>query len=170
MGTPLIRASVSTAGYHYHYHGAYVCIAIARIFSHCLQWYLEAIHVSFSVPTTLWNTEYACTGTLPNCAVTCCALVYQYIPLSQVLTRFLCSSSPVLYWFAAVTVSQALLVPSTRVSSSHLLQGLYSTLFSQYSTPAEDSTSTFITKLTVFYFLAYVILGCVFHCNFYPWT
>lgn len=93
-----------------------------------------------------------------------------YFPLSQVLTRFLCSSSPVLYWFAAMIVSQALLVPSTTTSSSHLLKGLYNTLFSQYSTPAEDSTSKLTTKLTVFYFLAYVILGCVLHCNFYPWT
>ncbi|XP_077788122.1 GPI alpha-1,6-mannosyltransferase 2 isoform X2 [Podarcis muralis] len=101
----------------------------------------------------------------------------------QVLTRFLGSSSPVLYWFCA-----------------HLLHD-YEPLLqngsqsSQHGTPRSDKPSlanslpnwnrnenpvltllcnwrqtTTLTKCILGYVLSYWMLGLVLHCNFFPWT
>ncbi|XP_008835055.1 GPI mannosyltransferase 2 isoform X4 [Nannospalax galili] len=94
----------------------------------------------------------------------------------QVLTRFLGSSTPVVYWFPA-----------------HLLQDQEPLLRSLESVPwkplPEDSppgqkaprncimkllynwkTCSPITRYILGYFLTYWLLGLLLHCNFLPWT
>lgn len=94
----------------------------------------------------------------------------------QVLTRFLSSSTPVVYWFPA-----------------HLLQDQEPLLRSQEIEPRkpleEDSppgqkiprnsimellynwkTCSPVTRYILGYFLTYWLLGLLLHCNFLPWT
>lgn len=94
----------------------------------------------------------------------------------QVLTRFLGSSTPIVYWFPA-----------------HLLQDQEPLLKSLETVPwkplAEDSppgqkvprnsimgllynwkTCSLVTQCILGYFLTYWLLGLLLHCNFLPWT
>ncbi|XP_045401814.1 GPI mannosyltransferase 2 isoform X5 [Lemur catta] len=94
----------------------------------------------------------------------------------QVLTRFLGSSTPVVYWFPA-----------------HLLQDQEPLLRSletvPWKPPAGDSlpgqkvprnsimgllynwkTCSPVTRYILGYFLSYWLLGLLLHCNFLPWT
>ncbi|XP_011837051.1 PREDICTED: GPI mannosyltransferase 2 [Mandrillus leucophaeus] len=94
----------------------------------------------------------------------------------QVLTRFLGSSTPIVYWFPA-----------------HLLQDQEPLLRSLKTVPwkplAEDSppgqkvprnpimgllyrwkTCSPVTRYILGYFLTYWLLGLLLHCNFLPWT
>ncbi|XP_045367374.1 GPI mannosyltransferase 2 isoform X2 [Camelus bactrianus] len=94
----------------------------------------------------------------------------------QVLTRFLCSSTPIVYWFSA-----------------HLLQDQEPLLRSLETVPwkplAGDSppgcqvprnsilgllynwkTCSPVTRCILGYFLTYWLLGLLLHCNFLPWT
>ncbi|XP_048206554.1 GPI mannosyltransferase 2 isoform X2 [Perognathus longimembris pacificus] len=94
----------------------------------------------------------------------------------QVLTRFLGSSTPVVYWFAA-----------------HLLQDqepLLRSLESVSTTPCSEDfppgqklprnsimvllynwkTCSAVTRYILGYFLTYWLLGLLLHCNFLPWT
>lgn len=94
----------------------------------------------------------------------------------QVLTRFLGSSTPIIYWFPA-----------------HLLQDQEPLLRSLETVPwkplAGDSptgqkvprnsimgllynwkTCSVVTRCILGYFLTYWLLGLLLHCNFLPWT
>lgn len=94
----------------------------------------------------------------------------------QVLTRFLGSSTPIVYWFPA-----------------HLLQDQEPLLRSLETVPwkplAGDSppgqkiprntimgllcnwkTCSLVTRCILGYFLTYWLLGLLLHCNFLPWT
>lgn len=102
------------------------------------------------------------------------------LPCSQVLTRLLHSSSPILYWFSA-----------------HLLQEYEPLLWSegtddQTSAPCYEEclrgkspgscanpvvglllncrSITLLSRCILGFFLSYWLLGLVLHCNFLPWT
>uniref|UniRef100_A0A8D0B5F4 GPI mannosyltransferase 2 n=1 Tax=Salvator merianae TaxID=96440 RepID=A0A8D0B5F4_SALMN len=94
----------------------------------------------------------------------------------QVITRFLGSSSPVLYWFLAHLLyqyepllqrespqPQAL---GTKESLSHQKRN-ENPMFVLLSNWKE---STVFTKCILGYMLSYWLLGLVLHCNFFPWT
>ncbi|XP_061453375.1 GPI mannosyltransferase 2 isoform X2 [Rhineura floridana] len=101
----------------------------------------------------------------------------------QVLTRFLGSSSPVLYWFSAQLL----------YDHEPLLQN--GGLSSQHETPHSEKPSlgnslpswnrnenpvlaflsnwkqtALLTKCILGYVLSYWLLGLLLHCNFFPWT
>ncbi|XP_074161800.1 GPI mannosyltransferase 2 [Sminthopsis crassicaudata] len=94
----------------------------------------------------------------------------------QVLTRFLGSSTPIVYWFPA-----------------HLLQDREPLLWTQYAVPGKISAMRSllgqgapenpiwglvckwracspVTQAILAYFLSYWLLGLLLHCNFLPWT
>lgn len=90
----------------------------------------------------------------------------------QVLTRFLFSSSPILYWISAIVVSDSLSLPPSP-PSSYSLSLLIRTLITQIvctNRSARVSSSNQMARCIVLYFLAYILLGFLLHCNFYPWT
>ncbi|XP_053433041.1 GPI mannosyltransferase 2 isoform X2 [Nycticebus coucang] len=89
----------------------------------------------------------------------------------QVLTRFLGSSTPIVYWFPA-----------------HLLQDQEPLLRSLETVPRKPpagqkvprnpitgllynwKTCSSVTRYILGYFLSYWLLGLLLHCNFLPWT
>ncbi|XP_029475106.1 GPI mannosyltransferase 2 [Rhinatrema bivittatum] len=94
----------------------------------------------------------------------------------QVLTRFLGSSSPLLYWFSAHLLQDndpALWnrgAPGTsdprqpaRSGKGYSANPLLNSLLRWRTCPA-------ITKCILGYFLSYWLLGLILHCNFLPWT
>lgn len=94
----------------------------------------------------------------------------------QVLTRFLGSSTPIVYWFPAYLLQH----------QEPLLRSLESV---PWKPPAEDSppgqnvprnaiigllynwkACSRVTRCILGYFLTYWLLGLLLHCNFLPWT
>lgn len=95
----------------------------------------------------------------------------------QVLTRFVASSSPVIYWFAGGALLDTL--PSNCDVPDSLCQ-LGAAIF-QRRPKESHSISNRLTpvwvwlqmttgQLIVCYFCVYYFIGCVVHCNFLPWT
>jgi phosphatidylinositol glycan class V len=82
----------------------------------------------------------------------------------QVLTRLLFSSSPVLYWFTAMVISDAVSLPHSSSPSSYTLPLLLRKLTAVFHSKSR------LAKLIILYFLVFVILGFLLHCNFFPWT
>ncbi|XP_078366920.1 GPI alpha-1,6-mannosyltransferase 2-like [Oculina patagonica] len=64
----------------------------------------------------------------------------------QVITRFIASASPLIYWYCA----HVIIKDTADLSHRHC--------------------SKWRSKLIVGYFLLYFFIGTVLHCNFYPWT
>ncbi|XP_052033602.1 GPI mannosyltransferase 2 isoform X5 [Apodemus sylvaticus] len=92
----------------------------------------------------------------------------------QVLTRFLGSATPIIYWFPAYllqdgepllrgvdTAPQKLLrpTPAQKAPRNWVVELLYNW-----------KTCSPVTKCILGYFLTYWLLGLIFHCNFLPWT
>ncbi|XP_048358153.1 GPI mannosyltransferase 2 [Sphaerodactylus townsendi] len=101
----------------------------------------------------------------------------------QVLTRFLGSSSPVLYWFSAhlLYTHEPLLQnrdPSTLDAAAHLDEPCMENSFSAWNQNENPvlrllrnwRQSTVLTQWILIYALSYWLLGLVLHCNFFPWT
>ncbi|XP_021499348.1 GPI mannosyltransferase 2 isoform X3 [Meriones unguiculatus] len=94
----------------------------------------------------------------------------------QVLTRFLGSSTPIMYWFSAhLLQNQEPLLRSLDTAPQKLLEGS--------SPPGQKAprncmlellynwkTCSPVTKCILVYFLTYWLLGLLLHCNFLPWT
>uniref|UniRef100_A0A8C8R592 GPI mannosyltransferase 2 n=1 Tax=Pelusios castaneus TaxID=367368 RepID=A0A8C8R592_9SAUR len=104
----------------------------------------------------------------------------------QVLTRFLGSSSPVLYWFSAHllqeyepllweegTAGQTAPSLSEKPRIGSCLPGLFRKRISEnliMRLLLNWKISSPITKCILGYFLSYWLLGLILHCNFLPWT
>ncbi|XP_043940062.1 GPI mannosyltransferase 2 isoform X2 [Protopterus annectens] len=119
-----------------------------------------------------------------------CLLVFGIFHMHvQVLTRFLCSSSPVLYWFCAHLLQKEPLLDeyscklsscTTRLqaddtsstSAISLIDRSWKNAMSNSITELflnwKKCTST--TRCILGYFLSYWMLGLLLHCNFLPWT
>lgn len=92
---------------------------------------------------------------------------------TQVLTRFVSSSSPVIYWAAGLWILHSLsgsevthLMDSHHLSLPQVLAALVQLLWET----SRRSEYLLLSKLVVVYFVSYVVIGCALHCNFYPWT
>ncbi|XP_067124806.1 GPI mannosyltransferase 2 [Centruroides vittatus] len=85
----------------------------------------------------------------------------------QVITRLLASSSPVLYWVAARTVSE-------EISKDHPVTGKseFSVKLSQLISVPNNYITWHDprTKLIFSYFLLYFLFGIIIHVNYLPWT
>ncbi|XP_021017175.1 GPI mannosyltransferase 2 isoform X3 [Mus caroli] len=94
----------------------------------------------------------------------------------QVLTRFLGSSTPVMYWFPAhlLQEQEPLLrcvdagprkapeqksPPGQKAPRNCLMKLLYNW-----------KSCSPVTRCILVYFLTYWLLGLILHCNFLPWT
>uniref|UniRef100_A0A8B9WWJ3 GPI mannosyltransferase 2 n=1 Tax=Bos mutus grunniens TaxID=30521 RepID=A0A8B9WWJ3_BOSMU len=94
----------------------------------------------------------------------------------QVLTRFLCSSTPIVYWFSAhLLLDQEPLLksleavpgkppagdppPGQKVPRNSIMGLLYNW-----------KTCSLVTRCVLGYFVTYWLLGLLLHCNWLPWT
>ena len=78
------------------------------------------------------------------------ALLYMHVEVS---TRMVFSSSPVLYWTVGSFILSDLGTADAKALS-----------FSNFS------SLSFKSKICIFYFLCYYVIGVALHCNFLPWT
>ncbi|XP_063168030.1 GPI mannosyltransferase 2 isoform X2 [Candoia aspera] len=116
--------------------------------------------------------------------VVCFAVFCRIITLLlQVLTRFLGSSSPVLYWFSAHLLydNEPLLQDgcspskhgeplSEKSSLDNFLPNCSRNVNPVLVLLSKWKQSRIITKCILGYVLSYWLLGLVLHCNFFPWT
>ncbi|XP_076827812.1 palmitoyltransferase ZDHHC18-A isoform X2 [Brachyhypopomus gauderio] len=114
--------------------------------------------------------------------VHCCALLIFGIFCMhvQVLTRFLASSSPVIYWISGhfLLCSEPSLQKdktfATGQPQDNLKQGCIC-FFLHINNPVTQllmhwKTCSFRTQCILGYFVSYWLLGLALHCNFLPWT
>ncbi|NXP00520.1 PIGV mannosyltransferase, partial [Certhia brachydactyla] len=99
----------------------------------------------------------------------------------QVLTRFLGSSSPILYWFPAHLLQEhEPLLWSTGTDNSTSGKPLQGKSPSSCGKGTSDNPVvrlllnwrliTPLSKSILGFFLGYWLLGLILHCNFFPWT
>ncbi|XP_060703517.1 palmitoyltransferase ZDHHC18-A isoform X1 [Hemiscyllium ocellatum] len=90
----------------------------------------------------------------------------------QVLTRFLASSSPILYWFSAhllQKVEPGRLAQDSATSIYRNKFGIFPR--NQLTTLLQDWNGCSLTARCILgYFVLYWLLGLALHCNFLPWT
>ena len=82
----------------------------------------------------------------------------------QVLTRFIASSSPLVYWCVAELLSDAVSMETTSDLWSFSRTVLISGRNEQHSPPS------MLCRALLVYFYSYFVLGILLHCNFLPWT
>ncbi|XP_056365083.1 GPI mannosyltransferase 2 isoform X2 [Oenanthe melanoleuca] len=99
----------------------------------------------------------------------------------QVLTRFLGSSSPILYWFPAYLLQEhEPLLQSTGTDNPKSGKPLLGKSASSCGKGTSDNpvvtlllnwrSLTPLSKSILGFFLGYWLLGLILHCNFFPWT
>ncbi|VDL89386.1 unnamed protein product [Schistocephalus solidus] len=88
----------------------------------------------------------------------------------QVLTRMLFSSCPILYWYcASILVGDDLFSPSKdRKTRRPFSDGLSISRFIKILSPTSYPSAH--QKVLLLYFYAYILVGCIMHSNFLPWT
>lgn len=94
----------------------------------------------------------------------------------QVLTRFILSSSPVVYCLTAeatltvlVQLKVARLVDPSLYSGRVIVLSVARALF-KMDVSHVSRAPLFWSRLVACYCAGYLLLGCALHCNFYPWT
>ncbi|KAM6313870.1 GPI mannosyltransferase 2 [Podargus strigoides] len=123
----------------------------------------------------------------------CCPAVFVYVVHAtvllvfgffcmhvQVLTRFLGSSSPILYWFSAHLLQEhePLLRSDDQTTGPRSEKSPLSKSPSSQGTPGNPvvrlllncRSITPLSRCVLGFFLSYWLLGLVLHCNFLPWT
>ncbi|XP_063054193.1 palmitoyltransferase ZDHHC18-A [Engraulis encrasicolus] len=99
----------------------------------------------------------------------------------QVLTRFLGSSSPVIYWISAhLLLSHEPLLADEHTKGKKERMPIHRPLFGIpwgrfHQNPITElltawTASSFVTKCILRYFMSYWVIGLALHCNFLPWT
>ncbi|XP_067867534.1 palmitoyltransferase ZDHHC18-A isoform X2 [Heterodontus francisci] len=90
----------------------------------------------------------------------------------QVVTRFLASSSPILYWFSAHLLCETESRPLAQNSATSPYPykfGIFPR--NQVTALLRDWSGCSLTARCILgYFLLYWFLGLALHCNFLPWT
>ncbi|NWV01709.1 PIGV mannosyltransferase, partial [Upupa epops] len=122
----------------------------------------------------------------------CCPAVFVYVVHAtvllafgffcihvQVLTRFLGSSSPILYWFSAHLLHEHEPLLRSDGISTHTTAPLVGKSGSHGRGTSDNPIARLLTnwrlmtplgKFVLGFFLSYWLLGLVLHCNFLPWT
>lgn len=94
----------------------------------------------------------------------------------QVLTRFLGSSTPIVYWFPAYLLQdqepllRSLETMPWKPLARDSLQGQKVLRNSIMGLLYNWKASSLVTRCILGYFLTYWLLGLLLHCNFLPWT
>ena len=90
------------------------------------------------------------------------------------ITRFISSSSPVIYWFAAFVGEYGEIVKIQRAIAnpkSILFTRIPPKLRSiKKTTMSKRGEAAYYTDLIHFYFIGYYIVGTVFFSNYFPFT
>ncbi|NXN95761.1 PIGV mannosyltransferase, partial [Rhinopomastus cyanomelas] len=127
----------------------------------------------------------------------CCPAVFVYVVHAtvllafgffcihvQVLTRFLGSSSPILYWFCAHLLHEhEPLLRSSRIDTQTTAPRSEKSLLGRSGSCGKGTSEnpvvrllmnwrlmTPLSKFILGFFLSYWLLGLILHCNFLPWT
>ncbi|XP_047355286.1 GPI mannosyltransferase 2-like isoform X1 [Vespa velutina] len=85
----------------------------------------------------------------------------------QVSTRLLCSASPLVYWYCALSLSY---VPQFENLSDSICKNEENLISKWKMLFSFKQKYTLRDKLILFYFLGYTIIGCFMFVNFLPWT
>ncbi|XP_035569804.1 GPI mannosyltransferase 2 isoform X3 [Canis lupus baileyi] len=94
----------------------------------------------------------------------------------QVLTRFLGSSTPIVYWFPAYLLQNQ--EPLLRSPETVPWKPLAGESVARQKVPRNSlvgllynwKACSLVTRCILSYFLSYWLLGLLLHCNFLPWT
>ncbi|VDN16145.1 unnamed protein product [Dibothriocephalus latus] len=87
-----------------------------------------------------------------------------------VLTRMLFSSCPILYWYcASILVDEDLFsLSKDRKNMKPFSVGLSISRMAAILSPTSYPSTH--QKVLLLYFYAYILIGCIMHPNFLPWT
>ncbi|XP_077990533.1 GPI alpha-1,6-mannosyltransferase 2-like [Glandiceps talaboti] len=90
----------------------------------------------------------------------------------QIVTRFIASSCPVIYWFAAAMTTPSSVNHKQKANESQGQRTLFQEVMSNevIQQVINFKKSNLKTRLILGYFLFYNMLGITLHCNFLPWT
>ncbi|KAG0726387.1 GPI mannosyltransferase 2 [Chionoecetes opilio] len=89
----------------------------------------------------------------------------------QVTTRLLCSSCPVVYWFAAHLVTDPSKPQGGREKAIRPPAETQANLTKRYKVALfSECPKSFWGQVVLSYFVMYFIIGVVFYSNFLPWT
>lgn len=112
-----------------------------------------------------WDSEKLVVYVLHIVFLTAFGSLFMHI---EVLTRFLCSASPIIYWYAA-----HLVVGCSPGASSHKYYSYISAeqgVDIAFGLLQDYKHSSVCGKLVMGYFLAYSLIGTIAFSNFLPWT
>ncbi|CAH1787387.1 unnamed protein product [Owenia fusiformis] len=101
----------------------------------------------------------------------------------QVVTRFIASSCPVIYWYVAMVTSSQEELEEKQTNRYNIFAQVKDKQQSDLQEPEESAFDNLLTRqlrnihnnsfsinLILLYFSIYFIIGTVLHCNFLPWT